>query len=142
MNAAELSRRVIVIFDPDFGERLRDIWPGAAVWIAMSPANAPIVEALWQTRSDKSHLTGITGMTFDPEVVPENWFLDEMGAIDLHHGPYSSAQPYTTLEVIGAMLTEDIRTSLTEYGFSIFNDRENGFVVERSDDEAKRLRSS
>jgi len=66
----------------------------------MSFTNEPVVRSLWANHPELNHLTGITGMWFDP-LVAEDRFIAELGTIDLHHGPYSTSNPYTELEVVG-----------------------------------------
>jgi hypothetical protein len=132
--------RLFVIMDPDHGDRLRELEPGLPVWIAMSPANEPVIRSLWAARPSHDHLTGITGFHFNANDSAEERFLSEMSMIDLHHGPYSTSNPYTELEVIGTPLTIGIRSALLRYGFSEFSEDQDGFVATRSHEEAKRLR--
>jgi hypothetical protein len=134
------SQRVVVILDPDYGERLREVRPGVAVWIVMSPANEPVVRALRAITDSPEHLTGITGMKIDHDATPEEVLLDELNTIDLHHGPYSSSKPYTALEAIGATLTIDLREALRALGFIEFTENAIGFVARRSEEEAWRPR--
>jgi hypothetical protein len=126
------TARVLAILDADFGDRLRDIPPGQPVWITMSLANEPAVRSLWATRSDPDHLTGITSMNFTPGLVVEDQLLNNLGTIDLRHGPYSSKTPYTELEVIGSPLTPRIRAALSKFGFIQFDERQHSFIASRS----------
>jgi hypothetical protein len=126
------AQEVLVVLDPNFGDRLRAAWRGQPVWVAMSPANAPVVHALWARAPRADHLTGITGFTHVAQKPVEDQFLAELGMIDLHHGAYSTTTPYTRLVVIGAQLTEGVRTALAELGFSTFQQRSDGFAASRS----------
>lgn len=128
-----------VILDPGFGERLRQIRRGP-IWVVMSPINEPVVRSLWATDPKSNHLDGITSFNFHEEITAEDRFLDELDTIDLHHGPYSTEFPYTFLNVIGVQLTENIRHTLSEIGFSDFSENCEGFIANRSEDEAKKLR--
>jgi hypothetical protein len=130
---------VFAILDPDYGERLCNIWPGSAVWIVNSAVNDPIVQKLTASSPESDHVTGITVWTGRVNSVEEH-LLSEIGTIDLHHGPYSSSVSYTELEVIGASLTESIRTELLRYGFAHVVEGQEGFVATRSQEEATRLR--
>ena len=85
-------------------------------------------------------LTGITAFNFDPDALPENSFLNYLGTIDLHHGPYSSETPYTALEVIGARLAIDVREGLGELGFDEFVEHPDGFSARRSTEEDAKVR--
>jgi hypothetical protein len=129
---------VLVIVDPRFGEKLRSVPVGQPVWITMSPANELIVRRLWECQEALDHLTGITGFRFDDGVSAEDRFVAELGTIDLHHGPYSSAPPYTEIVVKGARLTAEIRAELSELGFADFAETEDGFAAKRSHEEAMR----
>ncbi|MGH6714659.1 MAG: hypothetical protein ACREDC_00565 [Bradyrhizobium sp.] len=138
LNASAES--VLVIVDPDFGEKLRTIPAGRPVWITMSSANEPIVRSLWETLASADHLTGITGFRFDGEISAEGRFLAELETIDLHHGPYSSTSPYTEIAVTGARLTAEIRANLSDIGFADFTEAADGFTARRTHEEAMRLR--
>ena len=121
-----------VILDPEYGDRLTDVWPGQPVWIVLSRTNEPLVRSLWATRAR----TGITGWDFDPKIAPEDFFLAELDMIDLHHGPHSTNTPYTEFEVVGCPLTTLIREALTQLGFTDFDYRQSGFIAKRTVEEA------
>ena len=70
----------------------------------------------------------------------EEQFLICLGEIDLHHGPLSSAEPYTSLDVLGVSLTSNIQASLLNLGFNEFVPRPGGFTATRSPNEAARIR--
>lgn len=126
------------MLDPDFGGQLHDAWSGKPIWITMSPTNTAVVHALWVNAPSPSHL--ITGFRYDERATAEDRLLAMLDAIDLHHGPFSTASPYTTLRVIGAQLADPVQDALTQLGFSVFQPSIDGFVATRSVDEAKRLR--
>jgi hypothetical protein len=134
------TTRLLVVLDPDFGDRLRDIPLGQPAWVIMSAANEPVVRSLWTTQSAPDHLTGITGLRSDSDLCAEDRFLDELYVIDLHHGPYSTNTPYTELEVVGVDLTATIRAALAHFGFNQFTQARNGFVATCSNEEARRPR--
>ena len=121
---------VLVVLDPQFGERLRQSWPGRPVWIVMSPVNETALRSLWTSHPDTNHLTGITGFQFEPDAAPEDNFLGNLDTIDLHHGSC------TEIEVIGARLTHDVREGLRDLGFEEFLERAGGFVARRSEEAA------
>ncbi len=126
--------RLFVIVDPEYGRRLLEMEPGWPVWITMSPTNKPVVYSLWQTCPEPDHLTGITGFQFDPDIGPDERFLAQLRTIDVHHGAYSSSNPYTELEVIGTSLTVAIREALSQLGFSKFTEGQDCFVATHSGD--------
>lgn len=130
---------VLVIVDPAFGEKLRTVPTGQPVWIAMSPANEPVVRSLWAGRAAPDHLTGITGFRFDESVSAEDLFLAVLDTIDLHHGPYTSASSYVEIAVRGARPTAEVRAGLSEFGFTDSTETEDGFAARRTQEEAMRL---
>ena len=69
MSDDDLTGSVLVVLDPNYGERLRQMWPGRPVWIAMSPINEPTVRSLWASHPDGDHLSGITGFRFDTDAL-------------------------------------------------------------------------
>ncbi|MDQ7248741.1 hypothetical protein [Dongia sedimenti] len=129
-------RRLIIILDPEFGERLRAMQPGIPIWIELSPTNEPTVRALWVEHPEPSHLLGITGLKFEPSVRAEERLLGNMDMIELHHGPHSASEPYTELEVIGCDLSPSIRMALGDLGFDRFEELEQGFLARRAPEQA------
>ena len=130
------TSRVLVILDPEYGERLQPAWEGQPIWVELSPINEPVVRELWRGVPAPNHLTGITGLTFDPSLSAEDRLLAKLYTIDLHHGPYSTTRPYTELEVIGCPLSDRIRTALSELGFTNFEEKNHGFLADRTPEEA------
>ncbi len=44
---------------------------------------------------------GITSFRVDPTATPEDWLVDVLDQIDLHHGEYSQSPPYSALQIVG-----------------------------------------
>jgi hypothetical protein len=124
--------QVVVVVDPEFGSRLRELQAGSPVWVTMSPTNEAIVRSLWASApASTTHLDGITGFRHDARRSPEDQFLAELSTIDLHHGPYSAKVPYDALRVIGCKLTCGVRDALTECGFQAIEETADGFLARR-----------
>jgi hypothetical protein len=133
-------RRVVVILDAEYGEKLRGLAPALPIWIVMSPTNEPVIRSLWSMAVGPiDPITGITGLRWDPGSEPEERFLYELDTIDLHHGPDSTMYPYTVLEVIGVPLTVPVRTALSKFGFYHFTEDPDRFIATRSLEEANRI---
>ena len=47
--------------------------------------------------------------------------------LELHHGPFSQRSRYDTLQVIGRLLTADIRAAMHEAGFDRVEETRDGF---------------
>lgn len=123
--------KVIVILIPDFGERLSALPVGVPVWIVDTPTNTSVAHRLWKESPSENHLTGITTFKFDPNSSHEDILLDEMGTIDLHHGPFSANPPYMQIQVLGTAITDIVRQALAHYGFDEFEEVADGFEATR-----------
>lgn len=135
----EWSGEVQLIFDPNYGERLRSVPTGTPVWVTMSDINGPVVRSLWEERPDRGSIMGITGFSEACPLDTDRRFLDYFESLDLHHGPYSTSSPYTKLSVVGIELTENIRGMLLDLGFDDLKQSSNGFTAIRSKEQAKKL---
>ena len=122
--------RVHMVVDPAFGERLSDMPVGEPVWILASPINEPVVRQLWRQRPSESHLDGIT--LFRSIGSPEEAFLGQLGNVDLHHGVHSAWPPFSLLEVVGCLPSEEVRSALAEFGFSVSFISPEGFSARRT----------
>jgi hypothetical protein len=61
----------------------------------------------------------------------EDLLVSVLDAIDLHHGSYSAIPPYAIIEVLGASLSNSIKTELSQYGFDEFHPNSAGFCAVR-----------
>jgi hypothetical protein len=104
------------------------------VWIADSPSNRLSAEQLRRGRHD---VLNVTTFRFDPQDSPEGRVAGILGTVDLHHGHYSQAPPYSVIEVFGASLTPALRRAFSEYGLSHFRERAGGFRAGRTADAVK-----
>lgn len=137
MTQDDPARTVVMVLDAEYGEKLRELWAGQPVWITMSPVNMPVIKELWNTSKNPNSLTCISGMRHDSKRPPHEQFRYWLGTIDDHHDRYASPTPYTRLRVIGLALTDDSRSLLHCLGFSRFETSREGFVADRSAEEAK-----
>jgi hypothetical protein len=62
---------------------------------------------------------------------PEQEFLRLLATVDLHHGSYSSKNPWCVMEVYGVAVTEQISASLKEYGVNTITPTTQGFSASR-----------
>ena len=118
---------VAVIVDPVFGERLFDIVSRMPAWIADTPENRRAFERHWAGHSGEPHTVGVTAFKVDPTTAPDEWCVNVLGDIDLHHGAFSHDPPYTVLEIYGAGPTPNLRAALGERGFTTIMERPDGF---------------
>jgi hypothetical protein len=122
---------VFVVVDREYGERVCELVRTGPVWVVDTPTNRSAAQKVWAERPDASHLEGVT--TFKSEASsPEDVLIRELDTIDLHHGVYSADPQYTILEVVGASVTERVKTELAQYGFDEFCATATGFRAIRS----------
>jgi hypothetical protein len=123
--------RVYVVVDTHYGERLRDLSADEPIWIIDSEENHSVIQTLWNERKGSSHLDGITSFKYDSKGNPEDWFVNELATIDLHHGEFSHDPPYSVLEVIGVAWSDKIEKALRGYGFIKYEQTTKGFTARR-----------
>jgi hypothetical protein len=123
---------VHVVVDPEYGEHLRNLPAGEPVWIVDSQVNRSAVNLSATERNERDHTTGITRFRFNPDETPEDWLIEELWTIDLHHGPYSHDPPYAWLNVIGTSWSTSIQEALDELGFFEHEATAEGFIARRN----------
>lgn len=125
------ARRVSVVLDREYGERLAELNRSGPVWIVDTPFNRIAAEKIWTAKPNLDHWDGVTTFKIDINDSPEDNLIDELDMIDLHHGVHSSESAYTILEIVGTRPTERIKDELSQYGFQEFQATEGGFVAIR-----------
>jgi len=70
---------------------------------------------------------GVTTFKFVEDSSCEDILLNELDAIDDHHGTYSANPPYTIIEVIGTGIGDTVKAKLAEFGFDQFEPTLQGF---------------
>ena len=123
-----LPARITLVVDPNFGDSLERVASRGATWIVDTPVNRVAFEKYWREHPAESHLSGVTSFTA-AETCREDSAIGVLESIDLHHGSYSSRNPYQELEVIGAELTKELRAELELLDFRSFSISEKGFVA-------------
>jgi hypothetical protein len=123
--------RVFVVLDREYGERLFELARGGPVWIVDTPQNRAVAQSLWTSSPKLNHLEGVTTFKASQDCSNEETLINELDAIDLHHGSYSADPPYTVLEVIGARLSNKLENELSRFGFNQFHATTEGFGAVR-----------
>jgi hypothetical protein len=105
-----MSRRVAIVFDREFGDRLGELAMRMPVWIVESNTNRPEVAAAWNRASEWPH---ISVTVFRPPG-DLRLLLSQIG------------QPQR-VDVIGMRLKDDVRDILTDAGFAAIVETSDGF---------------
>ncbi len=123
--------RVYMVLNREYGDRLFDLARTGPVWIVDTPLNRTAAQRIWTVDPNRGHLDGVTTFETGDDSSPEDSLINELDTIDLHHGTYSADPPYTVLEVIGAGMSERVKTGLSEFGFNEFQSTTEGFRAVR-----------
>jgi hypothetical protein len=105
--------KVLLIFDPQFGEKLRPLASASPIWIINSSENDAVAHDLWSSK-----IGNIT--TFKPAD-----FGELLDTIDEHHSGWKE------LEVIGETLTDNASEALLAHKPSTVVSTNAGFLVKR-----------
>ena len=118
---------VHLVVAPDYGERLMDLPFGEPAWVADTVPNKPVIQRMWSQKRD-----GITSFQIAPTATPEDWLIDILDQVELHHGEYSQSSPYSALQVVGTELSRRLRAELESYGFNRFEHAPDGFLAHKT----------
>lgn len=123
--------RVFIVLDKEYGERLSELNQAGPVWIVDTPRNRAAAQKIWEVAPNRSHLEGVTAFKINADDSPEDNLVNELDAIDLHHGIHSANPPYTVLEAVGVQINKRLETELSKFGFNQFQSTEAGFIAVR-----------
>ena len=126
-----MGYRVAIVVDPDFGPRLSSLAERLPVWVCATDENRRHAERSRAARSWRYGEDGVTTFRVGESDTPEAMLIGVLYMVDLHHGEYSHAPPWDTVEVFGVAATHAIREALAEYGVTEFHDTPEGFRFSR-----------
>jgi hypothetical protein len=120
-----MARRVVVVVDPELGDRVALLRATQPVWVVDSPVNA----AAWGKAKSLEPNSAIFEVQ-DPGARADN-LVAELADVDLHFGPDSYPEnPYVGIRVIGLRLTKQIAAELDKRGFGDFREADDGFEAD------------
>ncbi|WP_026793306.1 hypothetical protein [Pleomorphomonas oryzae] len=117
------KKKVAVVLDRSFGEKLAELAHSQPVWIWDSSANRAAAKRLWDAGvlSDQVTVFAAAGASS-----AESAFLDILRTVDQHYPGWSQ------LTAIGVEFIAAIRSALAEYGEGNNRSIPGGFIFERS----------
>ena len=124
---------VIVIVDPNYGDRIETAAQTAPVWTVCSFVNKAACERIWATHRTLDHRE--TGAVTCYDITDQEDRLGNLLAVlptlEEHHGKIRDDQfsfpNGFVLEVVGLTPTETVTSTLKELGFSAFVGSTEGF---------------
>lgn len=119
---------LIVVLDPNYGERLDTATHISPVWVVASVHNKAACKRLWSAHTTSDHTKKGAITCYDVSDAEDRFanLLNVLPDLELHHGEFSEG---FTLEVIGLKLTDSVISTLRELGFSNFSKTPEGFHV-------------
>lgn len=126
MNAQDADdRTVVVVLDPEFGDRITSVKQTHRLWAIDSPKN----RAAWSSVDSAYANSAIFRST--PDASPDQHLIDALADIEDHFGPDSSNVPYERLRVMGLSLSDELKRRLSDEGPANFECCANGFEASR-----------
>ncbi len=124
------EHKIVLVFDPEFGERLIALAQKDYVWIIRTPVNESAVRKYASTvqflEGEDPLSSGVT--TFGSAEI-DGPFMENLWE---HHGEYSHNPPLSEIVVIGAKPTKTTLEALFDYGFEICRQADEGFTAKRA----------
>ncbi len=128
---------VIVIVDPNYGDRIETAAQTAPVWTVSSFVNKAACKRIWAAHRTLDHRE--TGAVTCYDVTDQEDRLGNLLAVlptlEEHHGEIRDDQfsfpNGFVLEVVGLILTETVTSTLKELGFSAFVGLVEGFSASK-----------
>lgn len=128
---AEVIDKVVLVLEPEYGEKLAQLATDSEVWVVDTPTNRAAASEYWKQNSTHLARLGITTFKFSPDASRLETFLAILETVDLHHAGYSSNPAYSELGIIGLPLTRPAIQALRELGFAKFESSAEGFRAKR-----------
>jgi hypothetical protein len=130
-----VSTTVHLIVVSDYGERLRQLPTDEDAWVVDTPGNHAVIQRIWADSPHRGSV-GITSFKVAPNASAEDWALDVLGTIDMHHGQDSEPPLYSALRVVGVRLSPGVQPEFESYGFIKFEETPDGFIAYKSSNAA------
>lgn len=96
-----------------------------------SPENADVARRLREQRRASGCPEGITTFRLEAGSSPERHLILQLGPIDMRHGVYSGASPFSELAVIGCRPSQAVRLALSDFGLAVGETTAEGFIAIR-----------
>lgn len=128
---------LIIVVDPDYGERLETAPLDAPVWVVATQTNRNACESLWKRYPHSDHREK-GAVTCYETTNPEDRLGSLLGILpdlETHHGEMTGAELELPkgfiIKVIGLAITDHVTDALEESGFTSFIEMPEGFQVSK-----------
>ena len=117
------------MLDPDHGQNLRSLVARARVWVVESPANRPVIEALWNERRHERAPHDVTLFRWIEGLSAADHVAGVLRSILAPAAPHAEAAPLANIEVVGAPADADMVRVLERHGLQVAGVTADGFRV-------------
>jgi len=128
---------LILIVDPNYGDRLVKVAQFAPVWVVATPDNADACQRFRETRHVTDHREQGAVTDYEVDNADDRFanLLDILPSLQEHHGQirddrFSFPEDFI-LEVIGLSPTVSVTNALREFGFASFFETSGGFQARK-----------
>ena len=118
---------VAIVLDPEFGSRLFAVAELHPVWVVDSPANRPVIEAVWTQRRQDRVVREVNVFRAIDGLSPAEHVSALLRSIDAAHGPGAQNPPYRLLMVEGVSADEALTSALLARGMRVTRATASGF---------------
>lgn len=116
------------MLDPDHGQGLRSLVARARVWVVESPANRPVIEALWNERRHERAPHDVTLFRRIDGLTTADHVEGVLRSIRRPAGDDESP-PLAVLEVVGATADPDMVRVIERHGLRVSGVTADGFLA-------------
>jgi hypothetical protein len=124
---------LIVVVDPNYGDRLETATQIAPVWVVAAVKNKAVCNRLWNANPAGDHRKKGAITCYETGDVEDRLanLLNILPTLEEHHGEIRDDRflfpDGFVLEVIGLTLVNSVINALREFGFSSFSEIPDGF---------------
>ena len=120
---------IAIVLDPEYGSELLAVAPRHPVWIVDSPANRPMIEAVWAERRAAKVPREVNVFRAIDGLSPAEHVAALMRSVDAAHGPSAQDPAYRTLIVEGVALDDALNALLLARGATSTRTTRRGFTA-------------
>jgi hypothetical protein len=119
------NQTVVMIFDPEYGDRLIDLAKKHTVWVIGSETNRAAAKRIHTKGIHIASIVTIWSSAFSPNT-EEDW-LSKIDDVERHHGDFAQSPPVSIIEVVGLSVSEAAKMAFRKFDYLDFESTPFGF---------------
>jgi hypothetical protein len=132
MTASASEYLVIIVLDPQFGDRIVETGLNHDIWITPSEANRDGAKRLWSLLESRPDKPLVSMWSAPRDGATETELMGILEDVERHHGEYSHDPPVSALRVIGLPPDARVIACLEAFGYThVEVGSDNDFVARR-----------